>query len=97
MDALILQRTFIREIASVEKEKTLPGEGSTWYSTGALVTFWIVFPISWICCIFSYGFLLGVGLGWLPSLIVAGVAAALWPLLLLALLVLVLFVISRLK
>jgi energy-coupling factor transporter transmembrane protein EcfT len=34
----------------------------------------ITFVISWIYCIASYGFLFGVGLGWLPSLIVAAVA-----------------------
>ncbi len=55
---------------------------SGWYRTGAVITFCIVFVISWIGCVASYGFLLGVGLGWLPSLIVAGLAAVLWPLLL---------------
>jgi hypothetical protein len=60
---------------------------SDWYRTGAIITFWIVFVISWIGCIASYGFLLGVGLGWLPSLIVAGIAAFLWPLLLILIVV----------
>ncbi len=34
----------------------------------------ITFVSSWIYCIAAYGFLLGVGLGWLPSLIVAAFA-----------------------
>jgi len=34
----------------------------------------ITFVVSWICCIAAFGFLLGVGLGWLPSLIVAVIA-----------------------
>ena len=44
----------------------------------------ITFIISWVYCIFHYGFLLGVGLGWLPSLICAAFARVVWPLLLLA-------------
>ena len=42
----------------------------------------ITFIVSWIYCIATYGFLFGVGLGWLPSLIVGGLAflltTALW-------------------
>ena len=29
------------------------------------------FAASWVYCIFHYGYLLGVGLGWLPSIVVA--------------------------
>lgn len=47
----------------------------------------VVFVGSWIYCISTYGFLLGVGLGWLPSAICAviagGLARFLWPLLVL--------------
>ena len=50
------------------------------YSTGAVVTGVIVFIGCWLYCIATYGFLLGVGLGWLPSLICAGIAGSLWPL-----------------
>ena len=51
------------------------------YELGSKITFFIVFVASWIYCIASYGYLLGVGLGWLPSLIVACIVAFLWPLL----------------
>lgn len=34
-----------------------------------------VFIGSWIYCIATYGYLLGVGLGWLPSVIVAAITA----------------------
>jgi hypothetical protein len=54
---------------------------SDWYGVGAIITFCLVFVTSWIYCIATYGFLFGVGLGWLPSLIVGGLAALLWPLL----------------
>lgn len=49
------------------------------YRFGAHLVWFAVFIGSWIYCIAHYGFLFGVGLGWLPSIIVASVAAALWP------------------
>jgi len=51
------------------------------YYIGALVAWVVTFVGCWIYCIATYGFLLGVGLGWLPSGIVATVVAFLWPLL----------------
>lgn len=54
------------------------------YTGGAYLTGFLVFVGSWIYCIAHYGYLLGVGLGWLPSLIVACLAGALWPLIALA-------------
>jgi hypothetical protein len=59
------------------------------YVIGALITGFIVFIASWIYCIATYGFLFGVGLGWLPSLIVAYIAGLLWPLLVIAVLLLI--------
>lgn len=48
----------------------------------------LTFIGTWIFCIYEYGFLLGVGLGWLASLITAvfvwGVICLTWPVLLLA-------------
>lgn len=40
----------------------------------------IVFFTSWVYCAFTYGFLLGFGLGWIPSMILCIFAIALWPL-----------------
>lgn len=54
------------------------------YALGAVWTGFIVFVGTWIWCISEYGFLLGVGLGWLPSAIVAFLAAWLWPLIAIA-------------
>lgn len=50
-----------------------------WYWVGYKISWFLIFIGSWIYCIASYGFLLGVGLGWLPSLIVAYFASFLWP------------------
>ncbi len=50
------------------------------YYLGVVVSFCPIFIGCWIFCIAHYGFLLGVGLGWLPSGIVALFAAFLWPL-----------------
>ena len=52
------------------------------------LTFPVVFIGCYIYCIATYGFLLGLGLGWLPSGICAAIAAAVvavaWPLILAA-------------
>lgn len=39
----------------------------------------LVFVGSWIYAISAYGWFLGLSLGWIPSLILAMFAAALWP------------------
>lgn len=57
---------------------------SEWYGIGFVITAIITFIGSWIYCIATYGFLLGVGLGWLPSIFVAVIAGVLWPLIALA-------------
>lgn len=51
------------------------------YPIGFGCTAMIVFVGVWIYCIATYGFLLGVGLGWLPALICAFIAGLVWPLL----------------
>ena len=50
------------------------------YKVGTTITWFLIFIGSYIYCIATYGFLLGVGLGWLPSLIVASIFCWLWPL-----------------
>ena len=59
------------------------------YKVGAWITGILTFIVCWIYAISAYGFLLGVGLGWLPSGIVAVIAAYLWPLLLIGIILLV--------
>lgn len=54
------------------------------YIAGAWLTGVVTFVGSWIYCIATYGFLFGVGLGWLPSIICAVVAGFLWPLIAIA-------------
>jgi len=51
----------------------------TGFYIGYKISWVLIFIGSWIYCIASYGFLLGVGLGWLPSLIVATLGSFLWP------------------
>jgi hypothetical protein len=57
------------------------------YKVGTIITWFLIFIGSYIYCIAAYGFLLGVGLGWLPSLIVASIFCWFWPLYVLILLV----------
>ena len=63
------------------------------YSKGVWITGFITFFGSWIYCISNYGYLLGVGLGWLPSIIVAVIAGFLWPLLVLGAFILIIAII----
>ena len=60
--------------------------GNFWvnYWLGYHVCAVLIFFGCWIYAISEYGFLLGVGLGWFPSLIVASVVSLAWPLLLAA-------------
>lgn len=54
----------------------------------------IVFVISWIYCVMQYGYLFGVGLGWLPSLIVGFISFYVWPLIVSGIIVYLLFVLA---
>ncbi|AXK73034.1 hypothetical protein DWG18_12615 [Lysobacter sp. TY2-98] len=62
----------------VRRESTV----SAIYQNGAILVWLVTFFGCWVYCIQNYGVSLGVGLGWLPSILVATVAGALWPLLL---------------
>ena len=55
---------------------------NNWYGIGFGITWFLTFIGCWIYCIATYGFLLGVGLGWLPAAIVAAIVGALWPVIL---------------
>ena len=64
-------------------------EGFGIYAIGYFITWVIVFIGTWIYAIAAYGFLLGVGLGWLPAAITATIAAFVWPLIALAIVVII--------
>lgn len=64
----------------------------TVYEVGKCITGLIIFIGSYIYCINEYGFLFGLGLGWLPSFIIALIAAYLWPLILFLLLSFILLI-----
>ncbi len=76
----------------IEKVKLQPPSSSSqsdsdFYIVISYLVGFVVFISSWIYCIATYGYLLGVGLGWLPSIIVAFIAGLLWPLILLIILI----------
>lgn len=54
------------------------------YFDGVKIVGGIAFVIAWIYAIATYGFFLGVGLGWVPALIIGLVVGMLWPLVVLA-------------
>jgi hypothetical protein len=51
----------------------------------------ITFIASWIYCISSYGYFLGISLGWIPSIIAASIAAIIWPIAVLAMIAMAIF------
>ena len=57
------------------------------YPVGGYIIGAITFIACWIYAYISWGFLLGVGLGWIPSLFIAGIVGFIWPLLVLLLFV----------
>jgi len=63
----------------------------TYWGIAALVGF-VTFLGSWLYCIATYGFLVGVGIGWLPSAITAVVAGVLWPVIALGVLAIVVMI-----
>lgn len=69
-------------------------EEKTDYEIGAIFVFWISFVGYWIYCISKYGFLVGVGLGWFPSAIAAGITALVWPVLAFVLAIIFMFAVS---
>ena len=54
--------------------------GKMIYLIGVMITWAIIFIGAWIYCINTYGFLLGVGLGWLAAGVAATVLCWFWPL-----------------
>jgi hypothetical protein len=58
------------------------------YHIGFWITWVLTFLIVWICCSLGYGFL-GFALGWMPACIVAYIVAAIWPLILFGVVVIV--------
>ena len=78
----------------------MKGEPNKYITTGkatGLLVGLVSFVVLWSYCVTTYGFWLGVGLGWLPSLIGAflcgGLTVILWPIVLLVLAVAVIAVI----
>lgn len=55
------------------------------YRIGGFITAAIAFIACWIYAVISWGLLLGIGLGWIPSLFIGAIAGFIWPLLALVL------------
>ena len=54
------------------------------YRKGIWIVGIVAAIIAWIYAIASYGFFLGLGLGWIPSAIIGALVGFLWPLLVVA-------------
>ena len=64
---------------------TTPTSGGDVYVVISWIVAILTFLGGWAYCTITYGFLFGLGLGWLPSAILAATTGFVWPLLLLAL------------
>ena len=64
------------------------------YGIGFAIVGGLSFIAAWLYAIATYGFFLGVGLGWIPAAVIGFIAGLLWPLLLLVLGGLVLLLLS---
>jgi len=69
-----------------------PWDWGNIYSVGRTITSGLAFIICWIYATFTYGLFLGIGLGWIPSLVIAFIAGLLWPLIVAAFALLAVFV-----
>lgn len=65
------------------------------YKVGYAISFVIVFLGCWIYCVAAYGFLLGVGIGWFPSIIAAAIVSVFWPFVLIGAVAIVIMIVSR--
>lgn len=70
-------------------------EMRNWYLVGAWITGVIVFIGVWIYAIASWGFLIGVAVGWFPAGIAGVIAGLLWPLIALGIIAIILFLASH--
>ena len=64
------------------------------YGIGFRITAVLTFIISWLYCIATYGFLMGGAIGWIPSIILAVIIGAVWPLLVLGIVIIVIMLIA---
>jgi len=77
-------RALIKEREKENKDRV---EFRPIYIAGFIITAVISFFACWIYAFVEWGFLLGVGLGWIPSIFIAVIAGFIWPLLALVLVV----------
>jgi len=66
----------------------------SWYGIGANITGVIAFFAIWIYAFISWGFLVGLAIGWLPAIIGAFILGILWPLVAFAVAIIVLLILS---
>ena len=61
-------------------ETNLEALAKMWWGVGTFLVSLGVFGYSWWWAFTNWGWLLGIAFGWIPALIVAALAGALWPL-----------------
>lgn len=64
------------------------------YDVGAKIVGFLVFFVVSAYSVFQWGFLLGLALGWVPAFIAAVLAAFVWPLIVLVIVIIVFFMLK---
>ena len=70
------QKVLVRAIL-----KVMSNNENMWYPIGGFITGALVFIGVWIYALASWGFLVGMTIGWIPALISAVIAGFIWPVL----------------
>jgi hypothetical protein len=65
------------------------------YTIGAIITGIIAFFIIWIYAFSSWGFLIGLAAGWIPAIIGGFIIGLLWPLILILLIGIIIFIFGK--
>lgn len=66
--------------------------GMGWYRIGGYIAAGITFLSIWVAAFISWGFLVGLAIGWLPAIIGAIIVRFIWPIIVIVLLILLLLV-----
>jgi ABC-type multidrug transport system permease subunit len=93
MEVLILSSKKPKYIEMEDKKEDKKSDIFDYYFPVVQITTTITFIGCWLYAIVCYGFFLGVGLGWFPSLIIAVIVGFLWPLMAILIAIMIILVI----
>ena len=84
-----LPNTHYKWVVGPTKKREIHIDWGVVYRIGAFITGGLAFIASWAYAAISWGFLLGVGLGWVPAIFIGIIAGFIWPLIALVLVLII--------